>query len=192
MPFIFVSSIAVLAVLVIGVTAKRHSYYKNIEKAKERCLFQTMPSCKTLIPIYTALDGGCFSWSKSLYTIKCWRPVSMIRWDYASAHCDVNLLWYYVIQSGNHYLIDMPWLELMKFRVWCKLYDRKKNRRVRLENQNKNNSNDVLEDVKRKLNNQIELNNQRMAAAVEEQKEITRRLTPFEEDYVKSQITVVK
>ena len=170
-----IASVTILVALAVCSLAafavvKRHSYYKDIGQVKEVCMFQTIPSCEMLVSVYEALGDEGFFWDGRLHT-KMRPGYAMI-----TGFCDFNLLWYQFDYSGRCYLIDMPWLEFLKFRVWHKLYEKRRNKGIRLKKQRENGSNDVLDNIKKRLNNQIEKSELQVRSAIAEQEEILERL----------------
>lgn len=182
----FLDIIPVLLVAAVVYTAyvlysKRSKYTKWLNENKAKHEYQTI-NLDTLIKIYGAIGGNSFAW------------------DYSGEHPRrPHLLWYrvqdadarYPVRCYQYFLIDMPWIACVRFRMWERKFIKERDVANQEVARCKNATNDVLQDVQRKLDAQIQHNCQQMKEVAIQQGEVISRLSEFEKDYIKSQITQV-
>lgn len=172
--FISIPKMLLVGVILYATSAifsKWIKYNKWLNYNKSEHEYQTM-NIETLIKIYKAIGSDNFDWDHSSSRRK--RP---------------HLLWYRI--SYHYYLIDMSWFACVRFRMWERKYlrkQRKVNQEVAIC---RNSTNEVLQNVQKRLDDQIQRNCQKMKDAAVQQGEVLSRLSGFEKDYVKSQITRV-
>lgn len=174
-----ISSITVfciIACVVLIVRSRRSKYYKLLNKYKAEYKYQTM-NLKVLVETCKAIGDDRFHWTKSHVNIlDSYKPY---------------ILWYRFIipswfdektgiyRTERHidFLIDIPWLSCVLFRRWWERYS-KQNKEAQQEIARcKNSTNDVLQDIQKKLEATIQKNYEQMKDAATQQEQILSRLS---------------
>lgn len=173
--------VIILLCVVFTIRSKRNKYNKWLNKTKVECEYQTI-KLDALINVYKAIGSNSF------------------RWDYTGSQGGQHLLWYRIPAEDDYprfcthwkyFLIDIPWFSCVLFRIWEKRHLRQKAKAEQEVARCKNSTDDVLQDIQKKLESQIQRNCEEMKKAAVQQGQVLSRISEFEKDYIKSQITQI-
>ena len=165
MKFIILSVVTGVILLIANYARSRRSkYYKWIAKNKASSKYQTM-NLDTLIKVYKAIGSDNFEW------------------NYRRSEDSINTLWYKrepklprVFFFWDYYLIDIPWFSHVLFCIWERRYSKQQESTRQEVARCRNATNDVLQDIQAKLEDQIQFNCQRMKDAAIKQEQVFSRL----------------
>lgn len=155
---------------------KRYNAWLNENKAKYR--YQTINKVDTLIKIYEAVGSDGFSWN---YTNGRNEELPNLLWyrisEMDSAKWQDGGFFYNPFTTVEYFLIDMPWWSCVRFRRWEKKYLKHQDAIKKDVARCRNNTNDVLQDIQRRLDAQIQQNHQQMKDAAVQQEQVFERLS---------------
>lgn len=166
--------LCVIAIVVGSICSKRNQYNKWLAKAKAENKYQTI-TLDTLIKICETIGKDDFMWKKT--------------WGYMSEILNSekpNLLWYridttpqcfvFMMTQYDYFLIDIPWFSCVLFKKWEKRYVKQQRDAKHELARCKNSTNDVLQDIQKKLDTQISQNLEKMKEAATQQEQVLSRL----------------
>lgn len=146
-----------------------------------------------------SLEEEKAKWKYQTLTFKVFREVlpyveQHFHWWYSEPD-GYELLLYYVApkcRAGDteRYLVDIPYWKARLFHAYHKRFLRRQLDMQQREAIQRNSSTLILEDVQKALEDEIRKNLKTVQQEAAKHKEIAQRLSPFEHDYIKSQIEV--
>lgn len=133
-------------------------------------------------------------------TFKVFREIlpyveNRFRWEH-SRHDHTTLILYYTAPAERlgrwptRYIVDISYGQSKRFRKYHRKYLERKEEEERQRAIEGNASMGILEDVQKVLEKEIHKNLKSVQHEAAKQQEIAQRLSPFEHDYIKTQIEV--
>lgn len=162
----------------------RFWYESLLKAAKSKYQYQTL-SLDVLKSVYPYTSDK-FAWSDE--------PPAITPGWYMDDYCCDNhtLLWYTVCSTSSEisYLVDISYGDARKFKRFMERYAVSAERRGESLAVQRNATMAILEDAQRVLEAELTASHNIIQQEAAKQKEIAQRLSPFEHDYIKSQIEV--
>ena len=156
---------------IMGVV-KRSAYNSALKEMKKENQYQslTFGVFKKILPCVRSDRFRWSNWYPDMYT---WRT-------------NGELLLWYRLENSQWVLVDIGFWKAELF-SWMLFHQKKKEAHAKILS---NETNLILADVQNVLQRQIDKNNQDMLKAAKEQQRIIQNLSPFQKDYIESQVNV--
>lgn len=171
----YLTAFCVVMCVLLSIRSKRNKYYKCIKHYKARYKHQTM-NLNVLIETCKAIGNDGFRWTeKNLLdgdNVHC-----PILWYRITKPCNLDKMGWFYFERHEDYIIDIPWFSSVLFRRWENGYSKRRKEARQEIARCKNSTNDVLQDIHKKLEATIQKNCEQMKKAAIQQEQIFHRLS---------------